>query len=134
MEGFHAAHADRMSARALAMAAAREGDDAQRMFHVIDGYDGVVEALRAQFDPAFVTLRTSTIATELRWRPRSVTVHCRGPSGATLAPRRAARALVTLPLAVLKAPSGDPGAVRFEPGLARKQSALDGLSMGHVAH
>jgi monoamine oxidase len=132
VEGFHAAHVDRMSARALANAASREDDDADRMFHFVDGYDTVVEALRAQIDPTHVEIRTSTIAADLRWRTGSVAVHCRGPSGAALSPIVARHALVTLPLSVLKAPSGEAGAVRFDPGLPQKRRALDGLEMGQV--
>src|SRR5262249_16822030 len=44
----------------------------------------------------------------------------------------AARAIITLPLGVLQAPAGSQGAVSFEPPLACKRQALDGLAFGPV--
>ena len=44
----------------------------------------------------------------------------------------ARRAIVTLPLGVLKLPSRAPGAVRFTPSLKEKRPALDGLVSGAV--
>ncbi|HSC94935.1 MAG TPA: NAD(P)/FAD-dependent oxidoreductase [Burkholderiales bacterium] len=45
----------------------------------------------------------------------------------------ARRAIITLPLGVLKAPARAPGAVRFTPPLKEKRAALAGLASGSVA-
>ena len=44
----------------------------------------------------------------------------------------ARRALITLPLGVLQATAGSPGAVLFDPPLTSKRHALDGLASGPV--
>lgn len=44
----------------------------------------------------------------------------------------AKRAIITLPLGVLKAPTRAPGAVRFTPSLKEKRAALAGLASGSV--
>ena len=113
VEGFNAAHKERVSVRSLAgdqrAADAIEGD---RLFRVLGGYDAFVEWLGRGIEP-----RLSTPVREIRWQRDSVEV-----DGAF----RAARAVVTVPLGVLQG-----GGVRFvpEPPCLR---ALDRLEMGHA--
>ncbi|MDQ3703233.1 MAG: FAD-dependent oxidoreductase, partial [Chloroflexota bacterium] len=94
-------------------------------------------------------LRLRTVVTDIRWRPGHVEVVTRSspdgndreqaPDQTALAQElfteqvfTAPRVIVTLPLGVLQAPPGAPGAVRFTPPLPEKAAALRGLVMGPV--
>lgn len=94
-------------------------------------------------------LRLRTVVTDIRWRPGHVEVVTRSTpaiAGRERAPDEmslaqpgfgeqvftAPRVIVTLPLGVLQAPPGPPGAVRFTPALPEKAAALRGLVMGPV--
>lgn len=131
VEGYHAAPADDMSARALAEAAAGDpGSNRQRRFP--QGYDAIVEALRARLDPDRVTLRLSTAVARVRWRRGEVRVDATTVLGTALPPITARQAVVTLPIGVLQAPAGAPGRVAFDPPLRSKQSAIAGLGVARA--
>ena len=131
VEGYHAAPADDMSARALAQAAQGDaGSNRQRRFP--GGYDRVVAALLAALDPDRVHVRLSTPVTRVRWRRGEVHVDAATVLGRPLPPIAARCALVTLPLGVLQAPVRTPGAVAFDPPLRAKQNALARLGMARV--
>jgi hypothetical protein len=100
VEGYYAAHVDRISARSLA-SGAEEMDEPQRQYRLADGYFGVVEWLRAGLDPERAQVRLGCAVEEVRWRrgPRRRDVSIRrrrtadddrGPQGrGHAAPRRA---------------------------------------------
>ena len=115
VEGFNAAHADRMSALAL-----REESDGSefKQFRIAGGYDTLIAWLRAGLDPDRVTIRLGTPVSEIAWRRGDVRV----------LDVRAKAAVVTLPAAVLKAPD----AVRFAPELRETRRALERIEVGHV--
>jgi hypothetical protein len=77
---------------------------------------------------------------EVRWKKNRVEVTARTTrEGADAAARygerqvfTAPRAIVTLPLGVLQARAGTPGAVIFNPGLGEKRRAIDRLAMGDI--
>lgn len=122
VEGFDAADATRVSAKSLAQeqqASAQIGEE--QSFRLIDGYDRVPQALLDGCNPKHLMLRLNEHVTEVRWKPQEVQAVAR--SGTF----KAAQALITLPLGVLKA-----GAVRFDPGLPEKERAIDRLEMGGV--
>jgi monoamine oxidase len=129
IEGYHAAHPERMSARALAAAAGGNGDARDtKQFRVASGGDALVQWLRDGLDPERTEVRQSTVVEAIAWRPGRVTLHCRGGDGAALEPLRGRAVIVTAPLAVLRA-----GSVRIEPALpAAKQRALRLLETGHI--
>lgn len=133
VENYHAAHAERMSARALRSADSEQSQDdpgANKQFRLLNGYDAVVNWLRGGIDPAHVQIRLSTVAREVRWAANDVAVVCgRGGSEETL---RARALIVTVPLGVLKAPRDQEGAIRFDPPLRETQKALAKLEAGHV--
>jgi monoamine oxidase len=125
VEGFYLADPRTAStvvvARMTRALAAIGGD---RTFRVQGGYRALLEPLvRATRD----VLRLSTTVEEIRWRPGAVEARARGATGAPLPPLRADRAVVTLPLGVLKA-----GTVRFAPSLLAKRRAIGALSVGPV--
>ena len=127
VEGFNAASADRISVAALV---AMEGAGAA--FRVLNGYDQVADWLLAGCDPQRVTLRLSVVANEIKWSRGDVEVIAISPAGYSLPSFRAERAVITLPLGVLQAPPGAPGAVHFNPELKEKQEAIGKIMMGAV--
>jgi monoamine oxidase len=131
VEGYHAAPADDMSARAIAQAAqGRQGSNRQRRFP--QGYDRVVDALRAGIDPDHAAVCLSTPVTRIEWRRGEVRVHAATALGTARPPIVARRAIVTLPLGVLHAPVGAAGAVAFDPPLRAKRRALAHLGVARV--
>ena len=130
VQGFYAAHPDRLSAQSLAVEIAdgEERDEVQgKQFRIANGGDALMKWLRDGLDPERTELRLSTIAESVQWKRGFVSVACRGGDRGPLPVLTARTALITLPLAVLRA-----GVVRFDPALPAKQRALEGLEMGQV--
>lgn len=124
VENYHAAHADRISALALRTADGEQDDPGgNKQFRIANGYDALIEWLRAGLDPSRVTLRLGTAATEIAWSKGDVRVTTsRGDE------LRASACVITVPLGVLKAADG----IRFTPELKTKKRALEKLEVGHV--
>jgi monoamine oxidase len=131
VEGYYAAHVDRISAHSLA-SGADDMDEPQRQYRLADGYFGVVEWLRAGLDPEHARVRLGCAVEEVRWRRGRVAVTYRSAGAARPKTIEAKRAVVTLPLGVLKAQEGLPGAVHFDPMPRALRAALDGLEVSHV--
>lgn len=132
VEGFHAADPARASERALAHEMeATEAEGGMESWRIPTGYDGVVAWLRSRLGERGKRCRvlTGVAVRELRWAPGSVVLGTtrEGGDGPTL---RARAAVVTLPVAVLQAAPGEPGAVRFDPPLDERRDALDRLALG----
>src|SRR4029077_9929307 len=110
---------------------AEESIQGDQAFRSSDGYEDLVEIFRQQIAMHDVKVETNTVVDSVRWRRDSaeVTVHNAEGSSMLVAPR----VLVTLPLALLKAPVGELGAVQFTPPLPpQKLQSLDKLEMGKV--
>jgi len=130
LQGFYAAHPDRLSAQSLAVEArgTTERDEVSGgQFRIANGGDALMKWLRDGLDPDRTELRLSTVAQTVDWKRGEVRVGCRGADRAPLATVTARTALITLPIAVLKA-----GMLRFDPALPAKQRALAGLETGQV--
>lgn len=131
IEGFYAAHPERLSAQSLAEEAepgsAEEKEVAGKQFRIGNGGDALMKWLRDGLNPERTDVRLSTAAEAVRWRKGGVSVECRGGDGVAVTTVSARAALVTLPHAVLKT-----GAVRFEPGIPAKQRALAGIETGQI--
>jgi monoamine oxidase len=130
VQGFYAAHPERLSAEALADDA--ESDRAEdevegKQFRIANGGDALMKWLRDGLDPDRTEVRLSTVAESVQWKRNTVSVACRGGDRAPLPPLTGRAALITLPLAVLKA-----GALRFDPALPAKQRAFAGIETGQV--
>ncbi len=120
VEGYHASHADRISASVLRSSdEEQEGD--QKQFRIANGQDALIAWLRAGLDPQRTTLLLGTAADKVQWSDGAVTVHC----GATRI--RAAKLIVTIPIGVWKA-----GTIAFDPPLPDKERAIEKLESGHV--
>jgi len=130
VEGFYAAQPERLSAQSVA-ADADEGHDDEgvegHQFRILNGYDALMRWLRDGLDPDLTQVRMSTVAQTVSWKRGAVAVECAGGEGAPLEVLQARTALITLPLALLRA-----GAVRFHPALAAKARALRGIETGQV--
>ncbi|HKC41844.1 MAG TPA: NAD(P)/FAD-dependent oxidoreductase [Gemmatimonadales bacterium] len=130
LQGFYAARPDRLSAESLAVevrGSAERDEVAGGQFRIANGGDALMKWLRDGLDPDRTELRLSTVAQSVEWKGGSVRVACRGADRAPLPTVSARTAVVTLPLAVLKA-----GMVRFDPALPAKRRALAGLETGQV--
>lgn len=132
VEGFNAADRRRVSTAWLrATDAAGEAIDIESTFRFAEGYDQLVDVLIDQVDWDRADLHVRTAVEQIRWRRGHVEARLKAADGARRL-IRAPRALITLPLGVLKATAGEPGSVEFDPPLAAKQAALAGLEMGAV--
>src|SRR5258706_8859929 len=130
LQGFYAAHPDRLSAQSLAVevrGTAELDEVAGGQFRIANGGDALMKWLRDGLDPDRTELRLSTVAQTVQWKGGAVRVACPGADRAPLPTVSARTAVVTLPLAVLKA-----GMVRFDPALPAKRRALAGLETGQV--
>jgi len=131
VEGYHAAHTDRISSRALATDA-EDIAQPQRQYRLAGGYSGIVEWLRAGLDPQRALVRTACAVEAVRWRRGAVLVEYRTAAGPETHALRAPRAVITLPLGVLKAREGEPGAVRFAPVPEVLKRARDRLEVSQA--
>jgi monoamine oxidase len=133
VEGYHAAHADRISALALASSdSEQESSRGNRQFRLFSGYDRLTDTMRQALDPELVDLRLSCVIEEVVWRKGDVQLRVSRPQTRAVETVRARAMVVTLPIGVLKAPAGSAGAVAFDPPLAAKRNALDLIGVGHV--
>jgi len=130
-EGFNAASADRLGVHALLQAqkgAAAIGGE-EIMFRPTGGYSRFTDRLAKDLDPSLI--RLDTMVRQINWREKQVEVVCETAAGATVKYTGGA-AVLTLPLGVMQAPAGAPGAVLFKPALTAKQAAMKQLVMGKV--
>jgi monoamine oxidase len=128
VEGFHAADVEKISARAL-VAAGSPCDDVRetRLGRLVSGYGEVPERLAARLAGRILLC---TIVTSVAWRAGRVEVTAREASGAMATRFFAPAIVVAVPLGVLKAAAGEPGAIAFTPPLTQKAAALASLEMG----
>jgi monoamine oxidase len=126
VQGYHAAEPDLLSIRWLAEVEQNQsaGDSDLR---TPDGLRLAIAALASSLENRAV-IRLGATVREIEWQPELVRVRL-AASGETLT---ASRAIITVPLGVLKAPPDNPGAIRFLPELPEKREAVATLEMGHV--
>lgn len=124
VQGFYAAHPERLSAQSLAVEA-EDGDEkeeiAGKQFRIANGGDALMKWLRDGLDPDRTEVRLSTVAQAVDWKRGQVAIET------PVEVLRARAAIITLPAAVLKA-----GALRFAPALVAKQRAFAGIETGQV--
>ncbi len=105
-----------------------EGD---RAFRPARGYDDLLDSFRRDIAGSNVTIRTSTMVHQIRWRRGHAELSVDGHGENKIF--TASYVLITLPLSLLKLPAGESGAVQFVPALpSSKITALDKLEMGKV--
>ncbi|HEY3579010.1 MAG TPA: NAD(P)/FAD-dependent oxidoreductase [Pyrinomonadaceae bacterium] len=123
VEGFHAAHADRISVLGLMKTneAAAEIDD-EKQFRPAGGYRPLVAWLHSGAVAHGASFRLQTVVREIAWHAGAVTV-----TSDTGEQFKARRLIVTLPLGVLQR-----NAVTFAPRLVAKEEAANKLAVGQV--
>lgn len=129
VEGFNAAHAEKISASAVAFedeAAKRIHGDHQYRF--AEGYQTLIKKLAMDLPASCIHLRH--VVRTIQWQRGSVSVEAITPTG----PRTvsADRAIITVPVGVLRARPDEAGAIHFDPPLPQKQAALQHIEPGHV--
>ncbi|MBL8157462.1 MAG: FAD-dependent oxidoreductase, partial [Anaerolineae bacterium] len=110
------------------MEKAGESIQSEMDFKLAAGYGALIEWLRGQLEEAGVEIRTGTVVRAIHWSAGSVSIEAE--AGVRY---QAARAVITLPLGVLKAEADAPGGVRFVPDLADKRGAMELIEMGEAA-
>lgn len=128
VEGYHAAHTERVSARFLTVGEEEtESDAGIKQFRIESGADALVQWLKSGLSPDCTELRLNTIGLALEWKPGHVTLRCAHRAGAPLDPFRARAIVIALPHAVLRA-----HALSFNPELPDKRRAIERLAVGQV--
>jgi monoamine oxidase len=106
-----------------------EGDRAFRAEH---GYADLINIFQERLDAAGVSILKNTVVEEIRWGPGRAELTLRSREHTSVI--SAARALITVPVGVLQAQSGEKGAISFAPDLpAQKQNAIRNVIMGKAA-
>jgi monoamine oxidase len=129
VEGFHAAQPDKVGIHGLTEAnEASDLIDGHRAFRLLDGYASVAEVLMDEACKRGAEFRLNTTVTELRWAKNKVEALCQPTDGAALS---AHKALITIPLSVLKLERAEIGTIKFAPSLPQwKLNAIRSLEMG----
>ncbi len=126
VEGFHAAHPDRVSVRWLSEVEANHpasSSDSRSQ----SGLHRAIEVLSADADGR-PTIRLNTVAREIIWRRGEVEIQ----TGSGRAVLRAHSAIITVPLPMLKAPRDGAASLTFRPRLTAKEAAAGFVEMGHA--
>ena len=123
VEGFHAAHADRISVLGLNKTneAASEIDD-DKQFRVANGYVQVVQVLHDEAVAAGAVVHLDAMAMEVNWKRNEVEVIT-----ALSESYKARRLLMTLPLSHMQT-----GQMQFDLPLDEHRAQAGKLAMGHV--
>ncbi|HEY1936349.1 MAG TPA: NAD(P)/FAD-dependent oxidoreductase [Candidatus Angelobacter sp.] len=122
IEGFHAANPSLISVHSLIRdLRAEEAIKGDHQYRTASGYDHLVHAVTDRIDRERCTIVMNAAVNEIVWRKGEIIA--RTLTREYLAPR----AIITLPLGVLKANS-----VVFSPALPEKQNAISFLEMGPV--
>jgi monoamine oxidase len=122
VEGFHAADPSLISARSLRRDSEAEEDiKGDHQYRIASGYESLVRTVADRIDRKRCDIVMNTPVNEIVWRQGQVVAR----AGTT--EYLALRAIVTLPLGVLKSDS-----VAFSPALTEKQNAMSFLEMGPV--
>jgi len=122
VEGFHAANPALISVHSLIRdSRAEEAIEGDHQYRIASGYDDLVRAVAERIDPKLCRIVKNAVVREIIWQ-RGEVIAC-----TSTAEFKAPRAVITLPLGVLKANS-----VAFSPSLPEKQQAMSFLEMGPV--
>jgi monoamine oxidase len=124
VEGFHAAQIDKIGIHGLtAFNEASDLIEGDRVFRLLDGYDGIVRALHDDAVNRGASVRLNTTVVELRWSHNNVQALCDFENDTLLVARKS---LITVPIPILKS-----GGINFVPGLpGAKLDAIRSLEMG----
>jgi len=132
VSGFNAADVEKVGAHWLIREmVAEEKIDGERAFRSQHGYSDLIEIFRQNLKQLEIDLCMGAVVNSINWKAGHVEVVAKINDQE----RRfaAKRALITVPLGVLKTPAKRMGAISFNPALpASKHQALEKLAMGKV--
>ena len=128
VEGFDAA--DPQDASVKAIAEEWSGGSIEGQERPLGGYAALITHLVRQLDSSRVRVMLSTCVEAVDWGGSGVQLTGRHASGPIAL--RAHRAVVTVPVSLLKEQLVGGGRIRFDPPLQAKKDALQGLALGHV--
>ncbi|HET7613028.1 MAG TPA: NAD(P)/FAD-dependent oxidoreductase [Gemmatimonadaceae bacterium] len=130
VEGFHAAELNRISERAIAEGGnPGEDPEEQRLRRVVAGYDAIVTELAADLHRS-IRLRQPVAAVD--WSRGRVEVTVKMRKGGSNPVIRAAAAIITVPLPLLRSGAKGRGSIDFSPEIPTVRAAADCAAMGHV--
>ncbi len=110
---------------------AEEKIEGSRAFRAEQGYSALIKIFEQELANSKIEVQKNTIVEAIHWGPAHVEVVAR--SSNDVARFSANRVLITVPLGVLQARSGENGAIQFTPELPRsKQEAIRAVLMGSV--
>jgi monoamine oxidase len=122
VQGFHAADASLISVLSILRDyQAQEANDGDHQFRIPAGYDHLVRGMAELMELSRADVLLNSVVKEIVWQPGKAVVRTAD------AEFLAERAIITLPLGVLRAHS-----VVFAPALKEKQHAIQFLEMGPV--
>lgn len=130
VQGYDAAEPSRASARAIVEEWTAEEEGRPGHFRPRGGYGALLAVLAGSLQGSSVELRLQHVVRSVRWQRGGVEL-----AGAVQGEPfqvTARRAIVTLPLGVLKLPARAAGSVRFDPPLKEKRATLNLLESGAV--
>jgi len=127
-EGFYASDIDRVSAEFIGrMSRASRETQGEEVRRIIEGYDRLAAWLGRGLRKDSAELRLNTRVERVRWELHQVELQARTVLGHWLPAFRGRRALITVPIGVLRA-----GRIAFSPALASKAEAFRSLEMGPI--
>jgi len=122
VEGFHAANPSLISARSLRRdSEAEEAIKGDHQYRIASGYESLVQTVANRIDRKLCDIVLNAPVQEIVWWQDEVVART------STKDYKAPRAIVTLPLSILK-----PNSVAFSPPLPEKQKAMSFLEMGPV--
>jgi monoamine oxidase len=133
VEGFNAAHSDRISVGSLLReTAAADEIEGDRTHRILNGYDTVPLFLLRSIPDSSSVVRLSSVAEKVNWRQGSVEVEFRSRIDGRKTVLSCKRLIVTVSIGVLQAAAGSDGGIQFDPEPQRALKAARALSLGQV--
>jgi monoamine oxidase len=133
IEGFNAARSELISTASLAQdARAADQIDGDRGFRIVEGYEAIPFFLLRSIGQPESSVRLNCVVSGVDWRQGSVHVQCRSAIDGSELKVHCRQLIVTVPLGVLQATDGSPGAIRFDPVPGRILEAATGLQFGQA--
>lgn len=132
VEGYHAAHADRLSTLVLSEADGEQDTGTNRQARLFNGYDAVPQWLYGGLHHERADLRLGCVVRAVEWSRNDVRVTFRPPAQQKDETVRARAVVITVPIGVWKAAPQQEGAIALAPFPVAKRRAIERLESGHV--
>ncbi len=133
VEGYNAADVELMGLNGLIVSdrAAKE-IDGECAYRFARGYSSLIKIYLKELQMELTRIQLSTIVSEINWQGEHVLVTTRSATDNGRKQYTAKRAVIALPLNILKLPPDRPGAVKFHPEIAAKRKSIAKIHMGNA--